>query len=146
MALMMSNIPTWKDRNLRKHYLARLQRDPGCFEDLLGIQNRQMTQAEYQQRSRDTVIHAWGKYRCESWDLQRREYRERRTYFVDNDLVVVIADVEERHIITCYHEHFDLEHKTPSGTIGQRILRYKERIAHEQKSEMIRNVEKVYGF
>jgi hypothetical protein len=84
--------PAWNANNLRRHHRERLRKDPGCFEDLLGITGRTMTQSEYELHSLDAVTSSWGKYEGESWDAEERAYREAAVYFVDDDLVVAISD------------------------------------------------------
>ena len=39
-------MPTWDAQNLSAHHRKRIIRDKGCLEDLLGIQGRDMTEAE----------------------------------------------------------------------------------------------------
>jgi hypothetical protein len=53
--------PTWNRRNLTRHHQKRLRDDPGCFEDLLGITGRAMTEWQYEVRSIDAVSNAWGE-------------------------------------------------------------------------------------
>jgi hypothetical protein len=114
--------PAWNANNLRRHHRERLRKDPGCFEDLLGITGRTMTQSEYELRSLDAVTNSWGKYAGDSWNPEDREYREASVYFVDDDLVVAITDTFEREFITCFHEHFGYRHgggPGPGASVGQ---------------------------
>ena len=73
-------MPKWNARNLARHYRTRLTKNPGCFEDSLGINGRPMTQSQYEVRADDAVANAWGEYEGEGWDVQNREYKEPRAY------------------------------------------------------------------
>src|SRR5688572_3369678 len=119
--------PTWNPRNLNQHHRERLQKDPGCFEDLLGLA-MPMTEAQYETRSHDVVTLAPIEYECESRDVGTGQFRKARVYYVDDELVVAVTDGFRREFITCFHEHFSRRHASPAsiGTVGQRRLRYKE--------------------
>jgi hypothetical protein len=129
-------MPTWKARRLTEHHQKRLRKDPGCFEDLLGISGRQMTESEYDLRSEAAFDNAWGEYEGEGRDVASREYSEVRAYFVDNDLVVAITDGFRNEFVTCFHEHFDRPHRVDPGsgaTVGQKQLRFKERLKIDEQ-------------
>lgn len=145
MALLIP-MPTWDPYNLRKHYQKRINQDPGCFEDLMNINGRSMTIQEYQQRSEQAVMNAWAKYQCETWDQQLRRYQDRRTYFVDDQLVVAITDIEEQWFITCFHKHFNSGHTSPGSTVGQCRLRYKEHLSIDERVKLVRNVKRIRGW
>jgi len=83
---MIARIPIWNQNNLKRHYLKRINQDPGCFEDLMGINYGVMTEFQYEWRSEQAVINAWAQYRCESYDPILRKYRPLRMYFVDDQL------------------------------------------------------------
>jgi hypothetical protein len=141
--------PAWNPCNLRHHYQKRAERDAGCFEDLLGIPTGQLTEDQYERRSQEAFDNAWGVYEGDSWDVDRREYRSRAAYFVDDELVVVITDTFQREFITCFHEHFDFKHaKSPASsmTSGQRRFKYRDRLQADEQGGMIRNVSRCRGF
>src|SRR5437870_4097504 len=54
--------PRWRPRNLARHHRTRITDDAGCFEDLIGITGRTMTEAEYEARSLDSVENSWAEY------------------------------------------------------------------------------------
>ena len=138
----------WNARNLTRHYNERLRKNPGCFEDLLGITGRTMTESQYEIRSDDAVNNSWGEYEGEGWDVRRREFSELRAYFVDDDLVVAITDGFRNDFVTCFHEHFDRPHGVDPGagaTVGQKQLRYKERLAIDEQGKAIRNLKRIRG-
>jgi hypothetical protein len=43
--------PAWTEKNLANHHAKRIRENPGCFEDLLGITVRFVTDGEYRERS-----------------------------------------------------------------------------------------------
>lgn len=142
-------MPEWNARNLARHYRTRLTKNPGCFEDLLGINGRPMTQSQYELRADDAVANAWGEYEGEGWDVQNREYNGLRAYYVDDDLVVAITDSGRSEFVTCFHEHFDRPHGVdpgPGATVGQKRLRYKERLRIDEQGKVIRNLKRIQGF
>lgn len=139
--------PKWDPRNLTRHHRKRTTRDGGCFEDLLRINPRAMTELEYEERSEQAVANAWGQYRGEGRDIASGEYNDEAVYFVDDDLVVAITDVSESDFITCFHEHFSRQHVRPAtiGTVGQRRLRYKEHLQFDEQGGLIRKVRRIRG-
>lgn len=142
-------MPNWEPNNLTRHYRKRLQRDPGCFESLLGIAGGVMTEVDYDFRTEAAHDHAWGEYEGEGWDVQNREYSELRAYFVDDDLVVAITDDFRNEFVTCYHEHFDHPHGVvpgPGVTAGQKRLRYREKLKLDKQAGLIRKLETIRGF
>jgi hypothetical protein len=142
----MATSPRWDSRKLIRHHRKRTTgKDAGCFEDLLGIVGRAMSELEYVDRSEAAVTNAWGQYRGEGRDIASGEYNEERTYFVDDQLVVAITDASESDFITCFHEHFSRPHASPSGAVGQRRLRYKEHLRFDEQAGLIRNVRRVRG-
>lgn len=141
-------MPKWNQRNLTRHYQKRLAKNPGCFEDLLGIVGRPMTESQYELRSDEAVDKSWGEYEGEGWDVGLREYTELRAYFVDDDLVVAITDTSRYEFITCFHEHFDRPHGVDPGqgaTDGQKQLRYNERLKIDEQAKAIRSLKRIRG-
>jgi hypothetical protein len=59
---MSTASPSWTERSLARHLTERLRKDPGCFEDLLGITGRSMTREEYRDRSVRAVTDSWCEY------------------------------------------------------------------------------------
>jgi hypothetical protein len=142
-------MPTWEARNLTKHYQERLRKDPGCFEDLLRIAGRQMTELEYDFRAEAAFDDAWGEYEGESRDVRNGTYTQLRAYFVDDDLVVAITDGFRNDFVTCFHEHFNYPHGVDPGagaTVGQKRLRYKEGLKIDEQGKFIRNLKRIRGF
>lgn len=141
-------MPKWNPINLKIHYQKRLAKDQGCFEDLLGIAGTTMSESQYEMRADDAVNNAWCEYECEARNLRNCEYTESRAYFVDNDLLVAITDSFRRDFVTCFHEHFDKPHgvvPVPGVTVGQKQLRYKERLKIEEQGKIIRNLKRIRG-
>ena len=144
---MTTLAPVWNAKNLARHHQKRLREDAGCFEDLLGITGRTMTEQQYETRSLDAVSNAWGEYEGEGWEVRNREYAEARAYFVDPELVVAITDAFRREFVTCFHEHFGHPHGVDPGAVseGQRQLRYRQHLRQEQQGGLIRKVVRVRG-
>jgi hypothetical protein len=141
-------MPRWNPRNLTRHYQKRLTTNPGCFEEVLGIVGTTMTESQYEQRADDAVNNAWGEYEGEGWNVQYREYTKPRAYYVDDDLVVAITDEFRNDFVTCFHEHFDRPHGVDPGTgatVGQKQLRYKERLKIDEQGKAIRNLKRIRG-
>lgn len=134
--------PKWDPRKLARHHRKRTTKDAGCFEELLGINPKLMTELEYEERSELAVTTSWAKFKGESRNIATREYYKQAMYFVDDQLVVAITDDSEYEFITCFHEHFGRGHASPRsiGTVGQRRLRYKEHIRFDEQGGLIRNV------
>src|SRR5207244_59823 len=124
--------PRWDLKKLARHYRKRITDDAGCFEDLLGITGRTMTESEYESRSMDVVENAWAEYEGKH-QIDVNEYEEARAYFVDDDLVIAITDTFRRGFITCYHEHPGKKHTTRASmpSVGQRRLEYRRRLDAE---------------
>jgi hypothetical protein len=140
---------TWNARNLARHHKERLRKDPGCFEDLMGIAGRTITESQYKTRSHDAIDNAWGEYEGEWLDKDRKEFLELRAYFVDNDLVVAITDSFRKEFVTCFHAHFNYPHGRvpgPGATTGQKQLRYIERLKRDEQGGYIRRVKRIRGF
>jgi hypothetical protein len=140
--------PKWDAARLRRHHRKRTTRDAGCFEDLLGVVGRPVSEAEYEQRSEDAVANAWAEYEGEGRDVQGQTYYPLAAYYVDDALVVAITDTFRRDFNTCYHEHFGRRHSTSLAagmSVGQCRLRYKQHLAQEEQGGMIRNVTRIRG-
>jgi hypothetical protein len=141
-------MPTWNPNTLRRHYQKRIGRDAGCFEDLLGIVGRAMTEPEYEQRSDLAFNHAWAEYEGEAWNVAGRYYNPASAYFVDDALVVAITDSFRNDFLTCYHEHFSRPHGVvpgPGASVGQRQLRYRQHLQQEEQGGLIRNLQRIRG-
>ncbi|HEV8058709.1 MAG TPA: hypothetical protein VGP68_02485, partial [Gemmataceae bacterium] len=67
-------MPTWLPAQLTQHHQKRITRDQGCFEDLLGIVGRAMTEQEYVQRSQVAFQNAWGEYEAEGRNVAGQSY------------------------------------------------------------------------
>ena len=139
-------MPTWKPNNLAVHYQKRIAKDRGCFEDLLAIDGRDITEAEYEQRSQAAVTNSWGEYEGEGRDVEAGRYYPAAAYFVDDDLVVAITDLGRREFLTCYHEHFNRPHGVvpgPNASAGQRRLRFIQQLNWDEQGKMIRNLRRI---
>lgn len=141
--------PAWQPNNLANHHRKRVSRDSGCFEDLLGITGRSITESQYETRSWDAFTNSWGEYEGEARNIEAREYYPASVYFVDDELVVAITDIPRSTFLTCYHEHFGRRHvSSPAASMsqGQRRLRYKENLQLEEKGRLIQKVRRIRGF
>lgn len=139
-------MPNWDPKNLTRHYQKRITRDKGCFEDLMGIQGRDVTQAEYEQRSQDAYNNSWGEFEAEGRDIRRQGWFPMAAYFVDGDLVVAILDLPRATFLTCFHAHFDLPHPAIAGsTIGRRMIFYQRQIRQYIRSGKLRNFKRIRG-
>ncbi len=141
-------MPSWTPNNLSRHYRKRINHDAGCFEDLLGITGRSMTEPEYEQRSINAFNNAWAEYEGEGRNVAARAYYPPSAYFVDDELVVAITDIGRNKFLTCYHEHFDRPHGVDPGqsaSVGQKRFRYREHLRYEEQGKMIRNLRRIRG-
>ena len=141
--------PTWHPSNLARHHRKRITRDSGCFEDLLGITGRPVTESHYEARSLDAFTNSWAEYEGEARNVEAGEYYPPSAYFVDNDLVVAITDIPRSAFLTCFHEHFGRRHhSSPAAGMsqGQRLLRYKENLCLEERGRLIQKVRRIRGF
>lgn len=137
----------WNQANLERHHRKRVEKDAGCFEELMGINPPPMSVEQYRQRSLDTVAGSWAEYEAEGWDVEKRKYSEARAYYVDNDLVCSITDVPRSEFVTCFHaahdegKHFHPKFhdadKTAEG-IGNRRLRFMQKLQHQIQGKLIR--------
>ncbi len=138
--------PTWAPGNLARHHAQRLRDNPGCFEDLLGINGRKMTTEEYRDQSIRTVTGSWCEYEAQGRDFTRDTYLAVRAYYVDDDLVVSIADQPRSRFVTCFHEHFDSRrqlhgrHPGRGVSVAQRRIRYQEDLRHKVQGRVIINL------
>lgn len=124
-------MPTWDPANLTAHHQKRITKDKSCFEDLLGIVGRDMTEQEYEQRSLAAFHNAWGEYEGEGRNVAARAYYPSGAYLVDDDLVVTITDPSRNIFHTCYHEHFNRPHD-PMPSVGQRRLLYRQQLRWDE--------------
>jgi len=141
--------PLWDVASLRRHHRKRTTKDAGCFEELLGVTGRTITEAEYEQRSRDAFANAWAEFEGEGGKASDHGYYEPAVYFVDDELVVVITDLARLRFTTCYHEHFDQSHSrsTSAGvSSGQRRLRFRDQLKNDERGKMIIKVRRIRGF
>jgi hypothetical protein len=139
-------MPNWDPKNLTHHHQKRVTRDKGCFEDLMGIQGRDMTEAEYEQRSQVAYNNSWAEYECISWDADARAYRPPAAYFADEELVIVITDLARVNFITCFHEHFSGRHSRVAALpVGQRKLRYAQAIQWRVQGRQILQLRRIRG-
>ncbi|HUY34591.1 MAG TPA: hypothetical protein VMV69_17740 [Pirellulales bacterium] len=139
---------TWTPANLTRHHQKRITKDQGCFEDLLAINGRTMTKAEYEQRSQDAVATAWGEYEAQGRDVARMSYYPKAALFVDNELVVAVTDLGRAEFLTCFHEHFDVPHGIdpgPGASLSQSQLRYKQKLQNDERCGMIIHVRRIRG-
>jgi hypothetical protein len=135
-------MPTWDLAQLTKHHQKRITRDKGCFEDLLGIVGRDMTEQEYEQRSHAAFQNAWGEYEGEGRNVAGQCYYPHAAYFVDDDLAVAITDLARNRFHTCYHEHFNRRHG-PMPSLGQRKFLYVQQLRWDELGKMILNVRRI---
>jgi hypothetical protein len=144
-------MPNWDPNNRRSHFQRRLAADPGCFESILGIKGRTMTEAEYERTSQDAVTNAWAEFEAEKKDFNGGvgAYEPGRATYADDKLVIAVTDLPRNSFITCFHEHFD---RTLDGhsdvmkmSIGQRQLRLRQRVYNDERGGIIRNVRRIRG-
>lgn len=143
---MNTTPPSWSPRNLARHHAQRLRDNPGCFEDLLGINGRPITAEEYRDQSVRTVTDSWYEYEAQGRDFSRNDYLEARAYYVDDDLVVSVTDQPRSRFVTCFHEHFDdrrpLHGRNPGRavSVAQRRVRYEEDLRRKAQGRVIINL------
>jgi hypothetical protein len=142
--------PQWSAEYLKWKHRERLRKDPGCFEDLLGLPaGKEMTPTQYEDRSLEAVEHAWAEYEGDHKDRATGEYCGMRAYFVDNDLVVAVTDTFRHDFITCFHEHFDYPHGVKPGPgvqPGDRQIAYRVMLQADERGQFIRKVRRLRGF
>jgi hypothetical protein len=99
-----------------------------------------MTEGEYEKRTNRAYRSAWAEFECEYWDPGARVHRELAAYYVDDELVLAITDVNRQEYKTCYHEHFDRAHghdPGPTASVGQRRLRYTKHLEQDVQGRKI---------
>jgi hypothetical protein len=140
---MSHSYPTWDSTNLTRHLSKRLSENPGCFENLLGISGRTMTEAEYETRSLTAITSRWLEFEARGRNFRYSDYDPPRAYHVDDDLVVGITDLARDRFVTCYHEHFDrrtpLHGLNPGRTVtsAQRRLLYRNDLRRKEQGRII---------
>lgn len=125
-----------------------LKEDQGCFEDLLNINDRKMTESEYELRADEAVDKAWTEFECEWLDEKINEFLDLRYYFVDDELIVSITDSFKRYFITCFHKHFALPHgidPRSDATVGQKRLRYNDMLKEKIQGKIIQKFKRIKG-
>ena len=138
--------PIWAEKNLGDQHAKRLRENPGCFEDLLGIVGRLLTQGEYRDRSVHAFADSWCEYEAQGRDFKLGAYMSARAHYVDDDLVVAIVDVARSLFVTCFHEHFDSRrplhgrHPGSGVSVAQRRLRYLDDLRLKEKGRLIINL------
>lgn len=143
-----------KEEKLKEHHQKRIEIDEGCFEELLDTphdpvtgKRQPMTLKQYEMRSFEAKDNAWGSYDAEH--KEEGEWIERRSYFVDKQLVVAITDHTQQRFITCFHEHLAFMEAGHSEVVamddGERILRYKEMLESDEENKLVRNLKWRYG-
>lgn len=144
-------MPKWNARKLASHYQKRMRENPGCFEDLLDISSGTLTAAQYEALSHQVVRQAWAEYQAEmrNTHVDEVEYYPLSSYFVDDNLVLAIVRQDRDEFSTCYHEHFDRPHGVdpgPGATVGQKQLRYMDKVKMDEQGKAIRNLKRIRGF
>jgi hypothetical protein len=143
---MSTAFPSWEPRNLRNHHRKRLRENPGCFEDLMQISGRIMTEEKFRDRSLQAVSSAWCEFEAQKHDLAPGAYLPARACYVDDELVVAVTNIPRSWFFTCYHEHFDsrrpLHGRYPGNnvSVAQRRLRYREDLRRKTQGRFFINV------
>lgn len=129
--------PTWKGSDLAKHR----GKHRACFEDLLKVTGRQITEAEYAQRVQRAIERNWLEYESCKRDIPSRTYLPPRATYVDDDLVVAVTtDLSRQQMVTGFHEDFDKPHGAvpgPDATVGDRKLTYRKHLGWDAQSRLI---------
>src|SRR5262249_24754337 len=84
---------------------------------------------EYERRSYQVLVSWWLEWVGKHWSPKEQRYYPLRTYYVDEQEVVVIADWSEGAIKSCLHEHYDRPHvagRHPTVPVGERQNDYKK--------------------
>ena len=111
---------------MEDHLTTRTTENKGCMEDLLGISGRDMTIYEYLGKSQAVVnnpLFAWETDECNE---KTSPHYTRKTYLVDQDLVLVSLNEQRTKYITCFHLHFEEPHGVDPSTCdspGERRLK-----------------------
>jgi hypothetical protein len=149
-------MPIWDAQKLAEHHQKRILTDRGCFEELLGISGRGMTETEYERRSQAAVVSSWCEYEAEELDREasrfsgRAEFHRRAAYFVDEDLVVAVTDISREDFRSCFHEHFNVKDVQKAHalvhrklTVGERKAKYLRALSNDERGGILRNLKKV---
>lgn len=131
--------PAWSKKNLTRHR----NKHGACFEDLLGIGGRVITEREYADRAQRAIDKSWMEYQAEKAHTYDDEFDPPRLTHVDDELVIAITDLPRAQMITSFHEHFDRPHGVepgPRATVGDRKLRYRQQVLWDDQGRMIRNL------
>ena len=153
----MTAMPKWDPRNLSKHHAKHpAGKDEHCWQDLLGISGRPVSEVEYEQESLSVCRNRWLEYEAEKVDrdnigaaLRRGEpvpYHQRRRYNIDDRLITTIVAPANDAVVTCFHEHFDRRHETQGHArpVGELKARYSKHLDNLEMSKMIRRAKRIY--
>jgi hypothetical protein len=138
--------PRWEPGNLSRHYQKRLREDAACTV-LGGSRQPPMSQDDYERETYATVDGARMKYEAEHFSYEKQpqgDWEDRRRYYVDNRLVLVVADLAGKDVVTCYHKHFPEDNGCngagdPSESRDRR-QKFRDRIRRELQGNLIRNL------
>ena len=153
----MDALPKWDPKNLSRHHAKHPGgKDKHCWQDLLGVNGRSVSEREYEQESLSVCRDRWLEYEAEMVDReyvgaalrsgQPVPYHPRRRYNIDDRLVTTIVEPFDDAVVTCFHEHFDRRHETQghSRPVGELRVRYKKRLENLEMSKMMRRMERVH--
>ena len=134
--------PTWEPRNLADHVSKRSLEDVGCLESLLGLEG-QLLIGNLRHLSEEVYSQPRFVYEAEMAEWGGG-FRDRRSYFVDAQLVMAVTDQQRTAFITCYHLHKTFSHTCPGASqdeqeTSRRLLAEKQRLL-DLPSDKIRNL------
>lgn len=150
-------MPKWNPTNLTRHHAKHPGgKDKFCWQDLLGVNGRAVSEAEYEKESLAVCRHRWLEFEAETVDRehvaaalrsgQSVPYHPRRRYNIDDRLVTTIVAPTNDAVVTCFHEHFDRRHETRSHKrpTGELRARYKNRLENLEMSGMMRRMKRIH--
>ena len=150
-------LPKWDPKNLSDHHKKHpADKDKKCWQDLLGVTDRVVSEAEYEHESLSVCSNRWLEYEAEKIEIEwlahtRRRgepdpYHSRRRYNVDDRLLTTIVEPADDAVVTCFHEHFDRPHDTGGHMrpVGELRARYNKHLENLELSKMMRRIERIH--
>ena len=136
-------MPKWNQHSLKKHFDKRVRKDAACLNDLLGRPVASITENDYEYESMKVLSTAWICFSGEALDNRMSGraglvYYDPANHFVDDRLLTTIVSRRTDNVLTCYHEDFNLPHRTTNFKVEQ-MVKFIEHLGFQRKGKMLRN-------
>ena len=138
----------WQEANLTEHLQKRLTVDRDCINAHLRISP--FTRNSYVALSTRVLTSRIAEYQAESRRNERDHsnkptYNSLRLYYVDENYVLVISNINRTVIITCYHYHGKYKQLPDEAPAKQKVSRFKENLEHDIRRKKLQNCRLIYA-